>query len=219
MMVPGGFIHGDGQNLRPRGLFASRGQMGNRIMEFLEKTLSSQMVFQGKIVTVSADRVLLPDGRQTGRELVRHPGGVCIVAADKDELMMVRQFRYPFGAELLELPAGKLEPGEDPAECGLRELREETGYAAGRFEPFGVFYPSPGYLSEVIYFYLAGELRFVGQQLDPNEFLRVERVHWRQAVEMALEGKIPDGKTQTALLKYAALRGGEAPGANQKPKT
>jgi ADP-ribose pyrophosphatase len=130
--------------LRPRGLFGSSGQIGNSILEFLEKTLSSQMVFQGKIVTVSADRVLLPDGRQTGRELVRHPGGVCIVAADKDELMMVRQFRYPFGAERLELPAGKLEPGEDPAECGLRSFGRRPDTRPGASSPSAFFILLPG---------------------------------------------------------------------------
>ncbi len=176
-------------------------------MELFEKTLSSQVLYEGRIVSVFTDQILLPDGREAKRELVRHPGGVCVLALDPDDnLLMVRQFRYPFGETLLELPAGKLEPEEDPATCGQRELREETGYTAAQFNYFGVFFPSPGYLSERIHIYTAADLSFVGQDLDPGEFLKVERIPFTQALDMVLSGAIPDGKTQVAILKYALLK-------------
>ena len=121
-------------------------------MELTEKLVSSRQVFQGRILDVRVDTVTLPNGREGTREIVRHPGGVGILALDgENQVLVVEQFRYAYNKPLLELPAGKLERGEDPREAGIRELREETGAAAGRFEPLGCVYPSPGYCDEIIH--------------------------------------------------------------------
>ena len=119
----------------------------------------------------------------------------------------MRQFRYPYKEVVRESPAGKLEPGEDPLECGKRELEEELGAVAGRYTDLGRFYPSPGYTSEVIHLYLAEELSFTQQNLDEDEFLEVEKLPLRRAAEQILSGELVDGKTQAAILKAAALRG------------
>ena len=123
-------------------------------MELKEEMVSQETVYQGIIVNVRRDKAKLPDGRLTNREVVEHPGGVAIFAMDdQDRVAMVRQYRYPMGEIVLELPAGKLEKGEDPRDSGLRELREETGLLPGVFESMGVSYSSPGILAERIYLY------------------------------------------------------------------
>ena len=130
-------------------------------MELTEKTLSSEKIFDGRILHVRRDTVLLPNGHQSTREVVDHPGGVCVLALDDQErVLVVSQFRYPYGEVLRELPAGKLEYGEDPAQAAIRELREETGAVAGTFQPLGELYPSPGYCGEIIRMYLARDLSF-----------------------------------------------------------
>lgn len=177
-------------------------------MELFEKTVSQKYEYQGKIINLRVDEVLLPNGNASRREVIEHPGGVCVLAADGDgSLLMVRQFRYPYQEVILELPAGKLERGEDPRECGIRELKEETGYVAETFEFLGKVYPSPGYVDEIIHLYLATGLRMEGQQLDPDEFLTVERIPLNEAVRLALDNQIPDAKSQVAILKYACLNG------------
>lgn len=171
-------------------------------MELTEKTLEKNTVYSGKIISLRRDLALLPDGHQSVREVVEHPGGVCIAAlTEQDELLFVRQFRYPYKKEILELPAGKLTPGENPLDCGKRELQEETGAQAARYESLGELYPSPGYTNEIIYLYEAKGLRFGGQQLDDDEFLEVIRLPLQKAVDMVLRNEIPDAKTQTAVLK------------------
>jgi len=181
-------------------------------MAMSEETIFSEPIFKGRVVELSRDTVLLEDGRQTTREVIHHPGGVCVAAFDaQDNLLMVRQFRYPYKAQLLELPAGKREPGEDPAECGRRELEEETGARAEVFRPLGRLYPTPAYVDEIIYMYYAKKLSYTQQNLDEGEFLTVERVPFPQAVEMVLAGEILDAKTQIAVLKLSQLRArGEA---------
>lgn len=171
-------------------------------MELNEKTVGNHVLYNGKIISLHRDIALLPDGTRHVREVVRHPGGVCIAAlTDREELLFVRQFRYPYGKVVLELPAGKLNPGEDPLESGKRELREETGAQAAEYVSLGELYPSPGYTDEIIHLYEARGLTFVGQQLDEDEFLEVERIPLRKAVEMVLANEVPDSKTQTAVLK------------------
>lgn len=172
-----------------------------------EKTLSQEYKFKGRIINLRVDEALLPNGRTAGREVVEHPGGVCIAAlTDQDELLFVRQFRYPYGEVLLELPAGKLDRGEDPLEAGKRELREETGAAAERYLSLGKLYPSPGYCGEVIHLYLAAGLRYGEMDPDEDEFLEVEKIPLEEAVRRVLDNEIPDAKTQTAVLKVAMLR-------------
>ncbi len=175
-------------------------------MELTEKTLSSEKIFDGRILHVRRDTVLLPNGHQSTREVVDHPGGVCVLALDDQErVLVVSQFRYPYGEVLRELPAGKLEYGEDPAQAAIRELREETGAVAGTFQPLGELYPSPGYCGEIIRMYLARDLSFGNTDPDEDEFLGLERVPFSQLVEQVLSGEIKDAKTIAAVLKVKLL--------------
>ncbi len=177
-------------------------------MHLFEKTVESEPIFDGKIIKVKKDKAELENGEIVNRELVIHPGGVCIVAVtDEDEILMVKQFRYPFQTVLTEIPAGKLEFGEDHREAGLRELKEETGAACEKFEYLGVCYPSVAYLTEKIHMYLATGLSFDKQKLDADEFLDVIRVKFEDAVKMVMNNEIPDAKTQCAILKAAKILG------------
>lgn len=177
-------------------------------MHLFEKTVDSEPVFDGKIIKVKKDRAELENGEIVNRELVIHPGGVCIVpVTDNGEILMVKQFRYPFQTVLTELPAGKLEFGEDHREAGLRELKEETGAACEKFEYLGVCYPSVAYLTEKIHMYLATGLSFDKQHLDEDEFLDVIKVKIEDAVEMVMNNELPDAKTQCAILKAARILG------------
>lgn len=174
----------------------------NNAPHLQEKTLESQPIYDGRIISVKKDTVLLENGSKAFREVVLHPGGVCVVPlTDNGDVLMVRQFRYPYSKALLEIPAGKLEYGEDPAVCARRELLEETGCTADCFDFIGELYPSPAYLNEVIYIYLATSLHQQAQNLDEDEFLEVERIPFIEAVKMVVEGEIKDAKTQIALLK------------------
>ncbi len=171
-------------------------------MAHYEKTLEQSYVFRGKIVSLRVDTAELENKKTATREVVEHPGGVCVLPLDDNgNVTLVRQFRYPYMEELLELPAGKRSPGEDPLECGKRELTEETGLAAEKYTSLGELYPSPGYLNEVIYLYLATGLTHVGQKLDEDEFLDVCTMPLSEAVDMVLDGRIKDAKTGIALLK------------------
>ena len=173
-------------------------------MNLVEKTLSQNYVFHGRIIHVRTDEAELPNGQLASREVVEHPGGVCVAAlTDENELLFVRQFRYPYGEELLEIPAGKLSPGEDPFECGKRELKEETGAVAREYESLGKLYPSPGFCNEVIHMYFAKDLEFGEVCPDEDEFLEVVRIPLGEAVQMVLDNQITDAKTQAAVLKVA----------------
>lgn len=175
-------------------------------MELIEKPLEQEYIYNGKIVNLRVDVARLPNGRKAKREVVEHPGGVGIVAlTENEEVLLVKQFRYPYMEVISEIPAGKLEKGEDPFESGKRELKEETGATAERYMDLGKFYPTPGYCGEIIHLYLALDLSFGEQNLDDDEFLNVERVPLREAAEDVLSGKIRDGKTQAAVLKTLML--------------
>lgn len=171
-------------------------------MELVEKKISGETVFDGKIMHVRRDTVELGDGSEAFREVVDHSGGVCVLALDdENRVLMVRQFRYPFERVLREIPAGKLERGENPAEAAVRELREETGAVAGRMESLGEIYPTPAYCGEIIRMYLARDLVFGENDLDEGEFLDVERVPFETLVDQVLAGELRDAKTVAAILK------------------
>ena len=171
-------------------------------MHLEEKTLSSEQKFDGKVVKLFVDQVELENGETASREVIKHPGGVCILPLDEDNnVLMVRQFRYPTNKVLLEIPAGKMEYGEDHRECGLRELKEETGCTCDEFTYLGNLIPTPAYDNEVIHMYLARGLHGGEQKLDDDEFLDVEKIPLGKAAEMVMNNEIADAKTQIALLK------------------
>ena len=176
-------------------------------MELFEKTLGTKEIFKGRVFTVHVDDIELPDGSKSFREVVEHSGGVCVAAiTDEDELFFVRQYRYPYGRVLLELPAGKLEKGEDPLEAGKRELQEECGVTAEEIISMGTVYPTVAYCSEVIYLYAAKNLKKTQQNLDEGEFLSVEKIKISDAADMVMKGEISDSKTVALVLKVAKLK-------------
>lgn len=171
-------------------------------MEYIEKQISSRRNYTGLIVNVRTDEAELFNGVRVPREVVEHPGGVGIVPLDADgNVIAVRQFRYPMMEMLLEIPAGKLEPGEDPRECAIRELSEETGFSAGELIDLGASYPSPGYCKETLYLYLARDLAPGETHPDENEYLHVEKVPLDTFVEEIMQNEIRDGKTMIGILK------------------
>lgn len=176
-------------------------------MHLQEKTTGSEKTYQGKVFYVTRDTAELEDGKEVQRDVVHHSGGVCVVPlTEKGTVLMVKQFRYPMQQVTLEIPAGKLETGEDPADCGRRELREEAGRTCGKYTPLGKLFPTPAYDTEVIHMYLAQELSAPeAQDLDDGEFLDVTELPLEQAVQMVMDGEIPDAKTQIALLKTYVL--------------
>ena len=178
-------------------------------MDIREKRIDGEEKYKGVIVRVVLDRVELMDGKITRREVVEHPGGVCVLPVDENGLCyMVRQFRYPFGKMLLEAPAGKLEKGEDPLECGVRELSEETGLSAEEMIPMGSMCTSPGFSTERLYLYLARGLHRGESHPDEGEFLNVERYPLSELVEMVMRNEIDDGKTVAAILKAEKILAG-----------
>mgnify|MGYP002565157782 FL=1 len=181
-------------------------------MHLNEETIKSETVFEGKILYVTRDVAKLENGREVIRDVIHHNGGVCVVPlTEQGQVLMVRQFRYPHHCVTLEVPAGKLEQGEEPLTCGIRELWEETGARAESMEYLGSLFPTPAYDTEVIHMYLAKGLQVGGsQKLDPDEFVDVERIDLREAVNMVLRNEIQDAKTQIALMKTYLLEQQEA---------
>ncbi|MBD5130120.1 MAG: NUDIX hydrolase [Ruminococcaceae bacterium] len=177
-------------------------------MHLEEKTIASEQKFDGRIVKLFVDKAELENGETVVREVIKHPGGVCVVALDgEDNVLFVRQFRYPHQRVLLEIPAGKLEYGEDHRACGLRELKEETGCTCDEFDYLGCLIPTPAYDSEIIHMYLARGLHYGAQKLDEGEFLDVEKIPLEKAAEMIMNNEIGDAKTQLAILKTKLLLG------------
>ena len=171
-------------------------------MDLTEKKISSRQVFDGVVVKLFVDEVELPNGQKSVREIVRHPGAVCIVPVDNDgNVIMVRQFRYAFGEVMLEIPAGKLEPGEEPLPAAMRELEEETGTVAGKIRHMGELYTTVAIFDEKIQMYLATDLTYKDAHPDSDEFLEVEKIPLDTLVDMVMRGEIKDSKTQIAILK------------------
>ena len=173
-----------------------------------EKQVESREIFDGYIMHVFKDTVELPNGKLAPREYMRHVGAVCVVPLlDDGSVLLERQFRYPVGQVLIEIPAGKLDSkAEDPQEAAKRELLEETGAVAGALIELGLFFPACAYSDEAIHMYAAKKLTFREQKLDEDEFLNVFTMPLEDAVSEVLSGNIPDAKTQTALLKVWLLR-------------
>jgi ADP-ribose pyrophosphatase len=163
--------------------------------------INSEPRYQGRAFSIRRDHVLLPDGRDTHLDIVEHIGSTIIVPVDEDGLVyFVRQYRHAAQTEMLELPAGTLEVGEDPMVCAKREVREETGMAAGKIKEIGGFYLAPGYSTEYMHVYLATELKHDPLEADADEFLSVETMTLSEAIKLAVTGKLPDAKTLAALL-------------------
>ncbi len=177
-------------------------------MNLTEQTLTRDYPFRGRIINLRTDTVQLPNGATAYREVVEHPGGVCVAAlTDDDDLLFVCQYRYPYEQLLWELPAGKRDrPDESALECAKRELLEETGVVAAHYTSLGTVYPTPGICNEVIHLFLAQGLSFGDAQPDEDEFVEVKRIPLRQAVDMVMNHELSDAKTQIAVLKIAQLR-------------
>ena len=165
----------------------------------IEKRLSGRTVFKGGIISVVHDRILLENGKETLREVVRHPGAVGILAMEDDKIVLVRQFRYPIGRELLEIPAGKLEPGEQPMPAAIRELSEETGGFCSSMTMLGTYYGSAGIMDEIIYLYFARLTGRGSAHPDEDEFLTVEKIAVDELEGRIARGEIQDGKTLSAF--------------------
>lgn len=175
-------------------------------MDFEEKQLSSECVYNGKIMTVCRDEVELSTGKKSFREVVNHSGGVVILALkNKDTILMVKQYRYPLKQALLELPAGKLEKGENPDWAAKRELEEETGYRAENWKSLGYIFTSAGYSTEKLYLYLASDLEYVGEHPDDGEILKTLEFNINEIYKMIETGEISDAKTLCAILRGLKL--------------
>ena len=177
--------------------------------DLIERQLDSKLIFDGRILHVYDDAVSLPDGRSASRELIRHVGAVCVIPVTDDEKVVVeRQFRYPVGRVLTEIPAGKLDSKQEDREAAARrELREETGYVADELIDLGIFYPAAAYSDEAITMYLARGLHPGARELDDGEYLNVELVPLEELARQVLAGEIPDIKTQAAVMRaYYMLR-------------
>lgn len=171
-----------------------------------ESVLQTETIYEGRVVNLYLETVRLPDGTEAVREVIRHGGAVAVVPLHDDgQITLVRQFRLPAGIALLEIPAGTLEPGEDPHDCAVRELQEEVGLFPGRLTRIGGIFLAPGYSSEYIHLFVATDLRPSTLQGDDDEFLEVVRMPFGELLELIDRGEMEDAKTITAVLRTARL--------------
>lgn len=171
--------------------------------------LNSERVYEGRLLKIDRDRVKLPNGRETTLEMIRHPGASAIVPfVTADDILLIRQFRYATGGFIYEVPAGTLDPGEDPEACARREVEEESGHRAGRLEKLASIYTTPGFTDEIIHLYAAFDLTPVGQNLDHDEVMTVERMPLAEAIARITRGEIVDAKSICALLLAERVRRG-----------
>lgn len=174
-------------------------------MNLTEKKLSSRIAYDGKILKLEVDEVQLPDGKKSLRECVRHCGGAAVLLIEDGKVALVKQHRYLYGKNIYELPAGKLEEGEEPSDGAVRECEEETGYRV-EVEKLLEIYPSPGYTDEVIHVFLARNAKFVGRHADEGEYLTCEFIPLEKVAEMLESGEICDAKTVAAVYKYLSMK-------------
>ena len=172
----------------------------------MEKQIERKQIYEGKVIHVVCDDVVLDDGTKTKREVVLHNGGVCIGLKDGDYYYMIKQYRYALGKDMLEFPAGKIEKGENPDEAILREVVEETGFTCKNLKKFGPIIPTCGYCSEKIYLYFGEKDEYVGQHFDVDERLDLQKYTFAQIKEMIKNGQIDDSKT-IALMYRIELEG------------
>lgn len=170
-------------------------------MNFLEKKLNSKTLYNGKVVRLDVDEIELPNGKKSFRECVRHSGGACVLLVEDGKVLLVNQYRYAYSQPIYEIPAGKLNKGEDPCLAAARELEEETGYKA-KLSHLIDLYPTPGYSDEVIYIYFAESFVKTNQKLDDGEFLDYCFIELDKVLKMIEDGEIKDAKTIVAIYKY-----------------
>ena len=171
--------------------------------DLTEHTLESRDEYRGRLLHVKKDRVRLPDGGESTREYIVHPGAAVILPVfDNGDILLERQHRYPLRRDFLELPAGKFDPQEDELACARRGLQEETGYVALKWRELPTFYPCIGYSNERLVYFLAEELSFTGENMDEDEFLEILRVPFAEAMAMVGDGRIDEAKTVMGLLWY-----------------
>ena len=177
-------------------------------MDYTEKQLHSELIFDGHVLHLYKDDILLPDGKTGFREYCKHIGAVCVVPiTDDGKVICVKQYRYAHRKMVLEIPAGKLDaPDEDPALAAVRELREETGATCSKLTYLGPLYTTPALIDEVIHMYMAEGLEFGQTDLDEDEFIEVESIALDELVDRICQGQVPDAKTQAAVLRAAWAR-------------
>ena len=175
-------------------------------MELTEKTVKQNVIYDGKIIRVRVDDATLPNGKPCKREIVDHPGGACVLYVKENKVLLVKQFRYAYGEAIYEIPAGKLNEGEDPMVSAIRELEEEAGLKAKSVKHLFTFYPTPGYTNEKIYVYYAEEVTEGRVHLDEGAFLNSEYLPLSEVVEMIEKGEIRDAKTIIAVQWYLLHR-------------
>ncbi len=181
--------------------------MDNETKSLREEMISSSEVYSGRLLHVFKDDIILPNGKKSTRELIRHNGAVAVVPLlDNNNVIAEHQFRYPFGKVIVEIPAGKLDSlDEDHLEAAKRELKEETGYEADEWIEMGAIYPSVAYTTEIIWLYLAKGLKKGESKLDEDEFLNVVEIPLKEFVDKVMSGEVCDAKTETAILKAARI--------------
>jgi len=167
-----------------------------------EETLSTKRIFDGRMISLQVDTVTLPEGRTTTREIVKHPGAAAVMALLDGKLLVVEQFRKPLDKFQIEIPAGKLDPGEDPLTAAGRELEEETGYRADKLTLMSAFFTSPGFADEKLYLYFADQVTLGEKKPDEDEYLQVDAITLEQAESYMEEGRISDAKTILAVYAW-----------------
>jgi ADP-ribose pyrophosphatase len=176
--------------------------LGSPNKKFEEITISTEPIFEGKIITLQVDRVQLPNGEIATREIVKHPGAVAVLALLGDKMIVVEQYRKPLEKSQIEIPAGKLEKGEDPLDAARRELKEETGYRCGTIRHISSFYTSPGFADELLHLYAAEQLVPGDAKPDEDEFIECEAITLEQAQQYIREQRISDAKTIMAVYAW-----------------